>query len=139
MTQNTKDEGDAICEALIDELKDAITSYNSAYGHQPLYLHLPKWATALLTGKGYPKYPSGNQVTALAEALASMLRPTKCHYRGHVFNMMLISNPRMVDSLTLSNHIVSTPNDGSRSITRGLACYEFYKSAANGKALASAT
>lgn len=102
--------------SVLSQLQDMITDFKLKHGFHPLFARIPKRAVIPLIQTGKTTYPAGSHITSMATAISVMLEPTGLMYRGHVMGMMLLSNPHTQDTVVLSNHIISTPNQPELSL-----------------------
>lgn len=124
-------------DSVLRQLQDMITDFKIKHGFHPLFARVPKKAVTPLIQTGAVTYPTGSHVTSMATALSVMLEPTGLMYRGHILGMMVLSNPHTQDTVVLSNHIISTPNQPELSLTGVLLNDAEYINRESGKDIAA--
>lgn len=118
---------------VLRQIQDMVTEFRSIHGFHPLFARIPKKAVIPLIQAGTTTHPSGSHVAALSTAISVMLEPTGLMYRGHVMGMMVLSNPHTHDTVVLSNHIISTPNQPELSLIGVLLNDAEYNNRESGK------
>ena len=118
---------------VLRQIQDMVTEFRSIHGFHPLFARIPKKAVVPLIQTGTTTYPTGSHITSMSTAISVMLEPTGLMYRGHVMGMMVLSNPHTQDTVVLSNHIISTPNQPELSLIRVLLNDAEYNNRESGK------
>ena len=101
---------------VLRQLQDMVTEFKLKHGFHPLFARIPKKNVIPLIQTGTITYPTASHITSMATAISVMLEPTGLMYRGHMMGMMVLSNPHTQDTVVLSNHIISTPNQPELSL-----------------------
>lgn len=118
---------------VLRQIQDMITEFRSKHGFHPLFARIPKRAVIPLIQTGITTYPTDSHITSMATAISVMLEPTGLMYRGHMMGMMVLSNPHTQDTVVLSNHIISTPNQPELSLIGVLLNDAEYNNRESGK------
>ena len=91
-------------------MQDLVTEYKKEYGFHPLFVRLPKDIVRILVQAETLTYINSSHIVPMLDALESLLKSTGMIYRGHTLGMLVLANPRLKNTMEVSNHIVSTPD-----------------------------
>lgn len=97
-------------DMVFSQMQDLVTIYKKDYGFHPLFVRLPKDIVRVLVQSETLTYPNSSHIVPMLDALDSLLKSTGMMYRGHTLGMLVLSNPRLKNTIEMSNHIVSTPD-----------------------------
>lgn len=97
-------------DTVFHQMQDLVTDYKKEYGFHPLFVRLPKDIVRVLVQSEALTYPNSSHIVPMLDALESLLKSTGMMYRGHTLGMLVLANPRLKNTMEVSNHIVSTPD-----------------------------
>lgn len=97
-------------DTVFRQMQDLVTRYKKEYGFHPLFVRLPKDIVRILVQSETLTYPNSSHIVPMLDALESLLKSTGMIYRGHTLGMLVLANPRLKNTMEVSNHIVSTPD-----------------------------
>ena len=97
-------------DTVFRQMQDLVTEYKKEYGFHPLFVRLPKDIVRVLVQSETLTYPNSSHIVPMLDALESLLKSTGMIYRGHTLGMLVLANPRLKNTMEVSNHIVSTPD-----------------------------
>lgn len=97
-------------DTVFRQMQDLVTGYKKEYGFHPLFVRLPKDIVRVLVQSEALTYPNSSHIVPMQDALESLLKSTGMMYRGHTLGMLVLANPRLKNTMEVSNHIVSTPD-----------------------------
>lgn len=97
-------------DTVFRQMQDLVTEYKKEYGFHPLFVRLPKDIVRVLVQSEILTYPNSSHIVPMLDALESLLKSTGMIYRGHTLGMIVLANPRLKNTMVVSNHIVSTPD-----------------------------
>ena len=97
-------------DTVFRQMQDLVTEYKKEYGFHPLFVRLPKDIVRILVQSETLTYPNSSHIVPMLDALESLLKSTGMMYRGHTLGMLVLANPRLKNTMEVSNHIVSTPD-----------------------------
>ena len=97
-------------DTVFRQMQDLVTEYKKEYGFHPLFVRLPKDIVRILVQAETLTYINSSHIVPMLDALESLLKSTGMIYRGHTLGMLVLANPRLKNTMEVSNHIVSTPD-----------------------------